>query len=254
MTNVQERLVAHYKRACEHYAEENILGVFLYGSWNYGTNLPDSDVDTKCILIPDLYHLAIKPYEVKHLDVDGEVCECMTIQHMVDNWKKQNINFLEILYTGYYIVNPKFMPEWFDFIAEWREALAHYDVKKAILSMGNQALHTYKQDPSDFKKQMNTYRIYLSLFRLINGSKYWDCIHFDDSQQIQLQIIRHQGCPSMSMDYALEWLKRYIDDAEHLANRYYKKYDSQSKTAIDEACNDFILSLIKKQLIWSGDI
>jgi hypothetical protein len=101
---------------------------------------------------------------------------------------------------------------------------------------------------------MNTYRIYLSLFRLINGSKYWDCIHFDDSQQIQLQIIRHQGCPSMSMDYALEWLKHYIDDADHLANRYYKKYDSQSKTTIDEACNNFILSLIKKQLVWSGDV
>ena len=254
MTNVQERLAAHYKRACEHYSEDSILGVFLYGSWNYGTNLLDSDVDTKCILIPDLYHLAIKPYEVKHLEVDGEVCECMTIQHMVDNWKKQNINFLEILYTPYFIINPKFIPESFDFSAEWREALAHYDVKKAILSMGNQALHTYKQDPTNFKKQMNTYRIYLSLFRLINGSKYWDCIHFDDSQQIQLQIIRHQGCPSMSMDYALEWLKRYIDDAEHLANRYYKKYDSQSKTAIDEACNDFILSLIKKQIIWSGDV
>ena len=254
MTNVQERLAAHYARACEHYAEENILGVFLYGSWNYGTNLPDSDVDTKCILIPNLYHLAIRPYEVKHLDVDGEVCECMTIQHMVANWKKQNINFLEIMYTGYYIVNPKFIPEWFDFIAEWREALAHYDVKQAILSMGNQALHTYKQDPTDFKKQMNTYRIYLSLFGLITGSKYWDCIHFNGSQQSILQIIRHEGCPSMSMDNVLEWLHRLVDDAEGIAERFYKKFGSYSKTAIDEACNDLILSLIKKQLIWSGDV
>jgi hypothetical protein len=254
MTNVQERLAAHYVRAREHYGEENILGVFLYGSWNYGTNLPDSDVDTKCILIPDLYHLAIKPYEVKHLDVDGEVCECMTIQHMVDNWKKQNINFLEILFTGYYIVNPKFIPEWFDFIAEWREALAHYDVKKAILSMGNQALHTYKQDPTDFKKQMNTYRIYLSLFGLITGSKYWDCIHFNGSQQNILQIIRHQGCSTMLMDDVLEWLHCWVDDAEGIAERFYKEFGSYNKTAIDEACNDLILSLIKKQLIWSGDV
>lgn len=254
MTNVQERLDAHYKKACEHYAEENILGVFLYGSWNYGTNLPGSDVDTKCILIPDLYNLAIKPYEVKHLDVDGEVCECMTIQHMVENWKKQNINFLEILYTPHFIINPKFYLEWEDFVGEWREALAHYDVKKAILSMGNQALHTYKQDPTNFKKQMNTYRIHLSLFNLITGDDYWDCIHFEGSQQIQLQIIRHQGCPSRSMNHALEWLHRWVDDAEGIAERFYKKFGSYSKTAIDEACNDFILSLIRKQLIWSGDI
>ena len=254
MTNVQERLAAHYAKACEHYGEENILGVFLYGSWNYGTNLPDSDVDTKCILIPDLYHLAIKPYEVKHLHVDDEVCECMTIQHMVDNWKKQNINFLEILYTGYYIVNPKFIPEWFDFIAEWREALAHYDVKKAILSMGNQALHTYKQDPTDFKKQMNTMRIYMSLFDLITGSDYWSCISFDGVQQHQLQMIRAEGCPKMSMQYALDGLHYFIDHVDDVTKTYHSKHGEYGKTAIDEACNDLILSLIKKQLIWSGDV
>lgn len=253
MTNVQERLAAHYKKACEHYAEENILGVFLYGSWNYGTNLPDSDVDTKCILIPNLYHLAIKPYEVKHLDVDGEVCECMTIQHMVDNWKKQNINFLEILYTGYYIVNPKFIPEWFDFIAEWREALAHYDVKKAILSMGNQALHTYRQDPTNFKKQMNTIRIYHSLVRLINNHNYWFCIHAQENEAQELRRIRVEGADPMIMARVIERLGEILDDAE-LAARGMNGRWRFDKTAIDGACNDFILSLIRKQLIWSGDV
>ena len=253
MTNVQERLAAHYAKACEHYGEDNILGVFLYGSWNYGTNLPDSDVDTKCILIPDLYHLAIKHYEVKHLHVDDEVCECMTIQHMVDNWKKQNINFLEILYTGYYIVNPKFIPEWFDFIAEWREALAHYDVKKAILSMGNQALHTYKQDPTDFKKQMNTIRIYHSLVRLINNHNYWYCIRPQENEAQELRRIRVEGADPMIMARVIERLVEIIDDAELAAKGMNGRWKFD-KTAIDEACNDFILSLIKKQLIWSGDV
>ena len=101
---------------------------------------------------------------------------------------------------------------------------------------------------------MNTYRIYLSLFRLITGSDYWDCIHFEGAQRNILQIIRHQGCPSMSMDDVLEWLHRWVDDAEGIAERLYTKFRSYSKTAIDEACNDFILSLIKKQLIWSGDV
>lgn len=253
MTNVQERLAAHYKRACEHYSEENILGVFLYGSWNYGTNLPDSDVDTKCILIPDLYHLAIKPYEVKHLNVGGEVCECMTIQHMVDNWKKQNINFLEILYTDYYIINPKFISEWFDFIKEWREALAHYDVKKAILSMGNQALHTYKQDPTDFKKQMNTIRIYHSLVRLINNHDYWFCIHAQENEAQELRRIRVEGADPMIMSRVIERLGEIIDNAELAAKGMNGRWKFD-KTTIDEACNEFILSLIKKQLIWSGDI
>lgn len=253
MTNVQERLAAHYAKACEHYGEDNILGVFLYGSWNYSTNLPDSDVDTKCILVPDLYHLAVKPYEVKHIDVDGEVCECMTIQHMVDNWKKQNINFLEIMYTGYYIVNPKFIPEWFDFIAEWREALAHYDVKKAILSMGHQALHTYRQDPSNPKKQMNTIRIYHSLVRLINNHNYWYCIHSQEAEAKELRRIRVEGAEPIIMSRVIERLTEIIDDAELAAKGMNGRWKFD-KTTIDEACNDFILSLIKKQLIWSGDV
>lgn len=253
MTNVQERLAAHYEKACEHYGEENILGVFLYGSWNYSTNLPDSDVDTKCILIPDLYHLAIKPYDVKHLHIDNEVCECMAIQHMVENWKKQNINFLEILYTDYYIVNPKFMSEWFDFIAEWREALAHYDVKKAILSIGNQALHTYKQDPTDFKKQMNTIRIYNSLVRFITNHNYQSCIHPQENEAQELRRIRVEGVDPTTMARIIEGLGEIIDDAELAANGMKNRWKFD-KIAIDEACNDFVLSLIRKQLIWSGDV
>ena len=66
--------------------------------------------------------------------------------------------------------------------------------------------------------------------------------------------MRHQGCPSKSMNHALEWLHRWIDDAEGITERFHKKFGSYSKTAIDEACNDFILSLIRKQLIWSGDV
>lgn len=254
MTDVERRLKVHYKKVCEVYGEENILGVFLYGSWNYGTNLPDSDVDTKCILVPDLYHLAVSPYETKHLHIDDEICECMTIQHMIENWKKQNINFLEILYTPHCVINVKYLSEWLDFSTEWREAIAHYDIKKAILSMGHQALHTYKQDPTNFKKQMNTARIHLSLQKLVNNHNYWRCIHFEDTEKIMLQIIRAEGCPKMSMDFIIEDLNRMVDHAEEIANACLNKYATYSKIAITAACEDLILSLIRKNLIYSGDI
>lgn len=254
MTNIDERLSAHYKKACEHYGEENIIGVFLYGSWNYGTNLPDSDVDTKCILVPDLYHLAIKPYETKHIDVDGEVCECMTIQHLVNNWKKQNINFLEIMWTPYCVVNARFLAEWSQFICEWREAVAHYDIQKAIMSMGAQALHTYRQNPNDFKKQMNMIRIYHSLVRLINNHNYWFCIHTRSPETEELRRIRVEGADPMVLKVTVERLEDIINDAENIAKGVLSKWAQYSKTAIDVACNDLILSLIRKQLIYSGDI
>ena len=167
MTNIKERLEAHYKRAIAHYGEANVLGVFIYGSQNYGTNTENSDVDTKCILIPDLYHLAVKPYDVKHLDVEGEVCECMTIMHMVSNWKKQNINFVEVLFTEYCIINPLFADIWYErFTLENKEAIGRYDMKVAVLSMAYQAKRTIKQDPTNGKNIMNAARIVHSLRRL----------------------------------------------------------------------------------------
>ena len=143
---IMDRVKLHYERAIAHYGKENVLGVFLYGSQNYHCDLEDSDVDTKCILIPDLYHLAIKPYEVKHLHIptegdDFEVCECMPIQHMVSNWKKQNPNFLEILFTDYCIVNSMYEDIWEEF-KSYREEIARYDVNKGLKSIAGQALHS----------------------------------------------------------------------------------------------------------------
>jgi predicted nucleotidyltransferase len=178
-TNVYERLKKHYNHAIAHFGEDAVFGVFLYGSWNYGTNLPDSDVDTKCILIPDLYSLAIKPYEVTHLHIDDEFCECMSIMHMVANWKKQNINFLEILYTPYYIMNPKYEEFWRQWDSEdltchpltleWAEKIARYDLPRAIKSMAGQALRHLKENPNDLKKIMNAMRIEHSLRELIHA-------------------------------------------------------------------------------------
>ena len=55
------------------------------------------------------------------------------------------------------------------------------------------------------------------------------------------------------MTRVIERLGEIIDDAE-LAAKGMNGMWKFDKTAIDEACNDFILSLIKKQLIWSGDV
>jgi len=87
---------------------------------------------------------------------------------MVSNWKKQNINFLEIMFTDYCIINPLYKDMWEELfpLAE-REKVARYDLRQAIRSMAHQAIHTIKQDPADLKKLMNTARIANSLARLV---------------------------------------------------------------------------------------
>ena len=179
---IMERVKLHYVYATQHYGTENVLGVFLYGSQNYNCDNEDADVDTKCILLPDLYHLAIKPYETKHLHIprdgglDSEVCECMTIMHMVHNWKKQNPNFLEIMFTPFCFINPDYRFVWKQFIEEHREAIARYDVRQGIMSVAYQAINTIKQNPMDGKKIGNSYRL-MSLLRAYDaGYPYDECL------------------------------------------------------------------------------
>lgn len=245
MSDIKSRLDAHYAKACAHFGEDNILGVFLYGSQNYGLATESSDVDTKCILIPDLKHLAVNPYKTTHLDVDGEVCECMTIMHMVANWKKQNINFVEIMFTPYCKLNARYAETWVRCLdSQLREDIGRYDLRGALLSMAHQAIHTIKQDPTDGKKVMNANRIYHSLIHLLNGNLgYWDCIHYDDEDRESFLSIRAGHFGENLPDLLLRYLQRLIDSAD---TREY--IDPADKEEVDALLEILILELIADRI------
>ena len=253
MTDINARLEAHYNKAVEHFGEENVMGVFLYGSWNYNTNLPDSDVDTKCILVPNLYRLAIQPFKVTHLDVDGEVCECMSIMHMVANWKKQNINFVEILFTPYFKLNPDYADFWQpNNDGEWKECamntdrsdmVARYDLNAAVMSMAHQVLSTMKKNPSDLKTIMNATRIYqtMSLLTETNCS-YMDAI----AMPSWISEIR-TGEFEVDKDFIAR-LEMYCDEMIANAEAGQYKPDADAKRQADEMLNKFILNLINRRI------
>ena len=241
MTDVMARVKKHYNHAIKHYGAEAVLGVFLYGSWNYNTNTSDSDVDTKCILIPNLYSLAIKPYEVKHLHVDDEVCECMTIMHMVANWKKQNINFVEIMFTDYCIINPLYEEVWNVFFNKGnRELVARYDMRQAIHSMVHQAIHTIKQDPTCPKKIMNGARIANTLDNLLDNlnMSYKDCIWMRD----EVRELRLRAPQESEVKLLLFVLEGYLENIDEY------KADQKKKEAIDSYLNDLIITLIQHRM------
>ena len=107
MRDIQKAIEEHKKKVLEYYSEEQILGIFVYGSQNYNLATDKSDVDTKAIIIPSLENLAIDPIKTKEIQINKEEhCGIMSIMHLIDNFKKQNINFIEILYTEYFWINP----------------------------------------------------------------------------------------------------------------------------------------------------
>lgn len=109
--HIQNRLKAHYG-----YIESlgyEIVGVFLQGSQNYNLDIYEkdytSDIDTKCIVLPTLDSL-IKGNQMTSTkyDFEGEQIDVKDIRVMMEMWKKQNQSYLEILFTEYKIINPKY--------------------------------------------------------------------------------------------------------------------------------------------------
>lgn len=109
--HIKNRLKAHYK-----YIESlgyEIIGLFLQGSQNYNLDIYEkdyvSDIDTKCIVLPTLDNL-IKGNQMTSTkyDFEGEQIDVKDIRVMMEMWKKQNQSYLEILFTDYKIINPKY--------------------------------------------------------------------------------------------------------------------------------------------------
>lgn len=131
---VQKRVVEHYNEAVSLGYE--VVGVFLQGSWNYGLGYEGSDVDTKAIVLPSIDDVILnkKPVSFTHIMENNEHLDIKDIRLMFECFRKQNINFLEILFTKYKVMNPKY-EKLYQPMFDIREDVARYDERAALNSV-----------------------------------------------------------------------------------------------------------------------
>lgn len=176
MRNPTQALKEHYNEVSKIYSKDKILGIFLYGSQNYNIATENSDVDSVAIIIPSIEEVILKAPVSKELHFDnGEHCVIKDIREIIKMWKKQNINFLEILFTDYFLINPEYTSYWNNFLSI-RDRIVYYDVDKTIKSISGQAKHTYFQDPTDKKKVANALRMFHFLKAYLQKYPYKRCL------------------------------------------------------------------------------
>ena len=141
---IMARLAEHYEEAKEHFDESRIVGIFIQGSQNYGLDYEGSDIDTKLIVVPTFEEIAFnkKPHSTTHVRANNEHIDFKDIRLYIETFRKQNLNFLEILFTPYKIVNPQYAEFW-QKLVDAKEAIAHYDIHRAIKTMKGIALEKY---------------------------------------------------------------------------------------------------------------
>lgn len=188
---IMRQINRHYNYALTLYNEKQIIGIFCQGSQNYGLDLETSDIDTKCLLTPSFKDICLdrRPVSTTHILDNEEHLDAKDVRSYVSCFRKQNLNFLEILFTDYYIVNPLYEAQWNRLIAA-REQIAHMNPFRAVKSMKGIALEKYHamehMYPSKVKiierfgydpKQLHhLVRVDNYLTRYINGESYKSCL------------------------------------------------------------------------------
>lgn len=205
---IMKRVQEHYDEALKYFPEEQIVGCFLQGSQNYGLDYEGSDVDTKLIVIPNFRDICLnkKPVSTTHVRANDEHTDWKDVRLYMETFRKQNLNFLEILFTPFAIINPMYQEEW-DRLVEAREFIARMNEYRAVKSMKGIALEKYHamehEYPSkvevlakwgyDPKQLHHLLRVEEYLERYINGEKYEDCLSPQDPEFL-IDVKRGKFC------------------------------------------------------------
>ena len=119
--------------------------IALQGSQNYSLDTENSDVDTKVITLPSLDQIIKnkKPTSFTHVRANNEHIDMKDVRLMFDCFKKQNINFIEILFTDYYfIMNDKYK-SLLEELRSHAEEIAVLNPYRAIKCMKGMAFEKY---------------------------------------------------------------------------------------------------------------
>lgn len=188
---IMKRVRDHYEEALRYFPEEQIVGVFLQGSQNYELDYEGSDIDTKLLVIPSFKDICLnrKPVSTTHIRANDEHTDWKDIRLYMETFRKQNLNFLEILFTDFYIINPLYEEQW-QRLVDFREEIARMNPYRAVKSMKGIAMEKYHamehRYPSkvdiidkygyDGKQVSHLIRVYDYLERYIAGERYADCL------------------------------------------------------------------------------
>ena len=241
MKDIYQELQDRYNFLESKYGKEGIFGVFLFGSQNYKMDTEKSDIDSHCIIIPNMGDALIKPHESKEIVYkDGSHIMVKDVREYVKMLMKMNMNFTEILYSDYHIINPAYQNHW-DALVMRREDISHYDMAALFNSYYGQATNTMKRNNNQGKRVANALRIYYSLLAFYNEKPY-------EEASILPEDIRGMLLGIKSIEnYTDEVVKeKFFINMDILQKQWKEKFKNQKK---DEYTRNFLNSFAIDMII-----
>ncbi len=149
--NREEKIM---KRVQEHYdyLQENgyeIVFLALQGSQNYGLDVYDenymSDIDTKAVVLPSFEDFVYNKQPVSKTVVleNNEHIDVKDVREMFETYKKQNVNYIETLFSKFRIVNDKYK-DIVQILFDNAEEIAHINFNQALRCMAGMSKEKLK--------------------------------------------------------------------------------------------------------------
>lgn len=208
MSLIIDRLQQHYEYAKKDYDDSNVIGISLYGSQNYNTDLEDSDIDTKLLVIPNLTSVYKNEKGVNktlHIFETEELCTVKDIRCFLGELKKQNISSIEALFTEYCIINPTYKKIWNELVSR-REDIAYANPSLAAKAAVGIAygyydkLYNKETGEINCKVVGNLVRMEYFLLSYFEEKPYEECVKVSEEKREYIMQIRKGELGKSSLD------------------------------------------------------
>lgn len=249
MRRLQEHLEA-VKQKHPHW-----VGIFLQGSQNYNLDYEGSDIDSKLIILPSFEEFVLnkKPTSYTYLMENEEHVDVKDIRLMFDCFRKQNINFVEILFTKYRILNPQYQ-SLYQPVLDAAELIGRYNDFASLNCMCGTALekrkalcHPYPSTAAkiekfgyDPKQLHHILRLNEFMRRWLNGVPYADCLISQEREY--LKMVKAGG---IELGAAVEIADRTIENMQRIKAEYMESHIASVNKKVETILNETLVNLLK---------
>ena len=249
----------HFDKVCTQFQDDQIVMISLVGSQNYNLATETSDYDTKCCVLPSWKNIiqADQPYSHTKVLENEEHIDFTDFRSMMAILKKQNINFLEQLFSCQYLINETYIEEIRKLI-EYREAIARYNPYKCVQTMAgiaksketrvfrrlsedkNTVFETYGYHP---KELMQLCRIEEFLKRYIKGELFEFCLKTEQRDWL-LQIKNGY----YDVDDAYDIMTNKTKSVNQMADQYLNTHEQTCNPVVDWTMEEITENIFRKYL------
>ena len=259
---IMNRLQEQLEEVRQVYPDNDWFGIFLQGSQNYGMADDESDIDSKCWFLPSVKQLVMNEPAISktHIMANNEHVDCKDIREYFKILRKQNVNFMEVLFTDYFIINPKYFDLWTD-LQIHREQIARSNIyrflkccKGMCFEKSHALCHPYPSKMNliekygfDAKQLSHAIRIYhFAVDFVLMEKPYKECLVPDNIDE--LMDIKRYKIPELTKDVAVETMNKTVAAMEAFDVVEGKFYKDELDSEVDKLLNEVLYNAVSRSL------